>query len=585
MNKKECDLSAQKCTLKQKWKNKKNIIFILLTLIFVLSAFGICNINSVKYTIIDKINCIFPNFMPYCVYYENNVPHYDIREVDFEKNDVKEVQVGNNRKYLVNHSRGFALGFPRDAEFDFSCAQEFIFVSCDDMDIIVSKEYSTYETAQETKAFVKDYLHKYMLNTKFMEHNKIILHKDVTEKIGNFWIQMVALSRTPAPDSPVKYNTYVYCYIYTDSTMFYRIMFKAPEYNEELVDEVYRTLYSFSTDVNVLGTSGTFTNYKPIIPSTWSQETRDFYNELVNSDTCKWGIYTPHAVVNNDFSDINKLEDKLGAKFDGLLEYRYYFEDMPVEGMKKAYEQGKVIELTMQTSSVMNGDLDSYNPVFDILDGIYDQRFEIMAQQIKEVGHPVLFRLNNEMNSDWTSYGASACLDDPQIYVEIWRKIYKIFEKVGVDNAIWVFNPNDESFPPCGYNSSMAFYPGNEYVQVFGVTGYNTGTYYDELNGEKWESFKEIYDNIMEKQHDVYGNFPWIITEFASSSVGGDKVKWIEDMFMQLEDYPNIKMAFWFNSADYDTRPEYAGAVARPYWLDETPETLKAFANGLKQFK
>ena len=87
MNKKECDLSAQKCTLKQKWKNKKNIIFILLTLIFVLSAFGICNINSVKYTIIDKINCIFPNFMPYCVYYENNVPHYDIREVDFEKND------------------------------------------------------------------------------------------------------------------------------------------------------------------------------------------------------------------------------------------------------------------------------------------------------------------------------------------------------------------------------------------------------------------------------------------------------------------------------------------------------------------
>ena len=54
-----------------------------------------------------------------------------------------------------------------------------------------------------------------------------------------------------------------------------------------------------------------------------------------------------------------------------------------------------------------------------------------MAHQIKEFGHPVIFRLNNEMNSDWTSYSASACMNDPQIYVYLWQKIYNIFEKVG----------------------------------------------------------------------------------------------------------------------------------------------------------
>lgn len=562
-------------------KNKRKITIISLIIIVIIAlAFIFRNpgMKLAKYI----INTIKNHDVLYSVYYENNIPHNSLSEVDIDKNDVREVQVTKTRKNLVNHSRGFSLSFPLDAEFDFTAAQEYITVRCNNMSAVISKEYSTYPDKEQTKQFVDDYLHKYLLDDRFMEQNKITLHKNAVEKIGDFWVQIVAISRTPLPDSQVKYNSYVYCYIYTDSTMFYRIMFKAPKYTDELIDEVYRTLYSFSTNVEVRGPSDTYTNFEPVIPEFWSKETKEFYNELVNSDTCKWGLYQPLSVVNNDFSDIYEVEKQIDSKFDGLLEYRYYFEDMPVEGIKKAYDEGKIIQLTLQTSTVMNENLDGYNPVFDIIDGMYDWRFKIMANQIKEIGHPILFRLNNEMNSDWTSYGSSACLDDPEIYVELWRRIYNIFKAEGVDNAIWVFNPNDESYPPCGYNSTIAFYPGNEYVQLFGVTGYNTGTYYAVENGEKWKTFKEIYDNIMEKHYRLYGKFPWIITEFASSSVGGDKVKWINDMFDNLKDYPNIKMAFWFNSADVDPRDETKQTIARPYWLNETPETAKAFSDGIK---
>ncbi len=564
-------------------KRKILIISLITVIILTLGAILAIKITPVRQLVKYTVNSIKKSDVLYSVYYQNNVPYYSLSEVDFDQNDVREIQVTKDRKTLINHSRGFSLSFPLDAEFDFTAAQEYISVKCEDMSAVISKEYSTYPDKTQTKQFVDDYLHKYMLDKRYMEQNKITLHKNSVEKIGDFWVQVVALSRTPLPDSPVKYNSYVYCYIYTDSTMFYRIMFKAPEYTDELMEEIYRTLYSFSINVPVRGPSDTYTDFKPIIPEFWSQETKDFYNELVNQEGCKWGLYQPLAVVNNDFTDIHKVEKEVGYKFDGLLEYRYYFEDMPVEGIKKAYEEGKIIELTLQTSTVMNENLDGYNPVFDIMDGMYDWRFKIMANQIKEIGHPILFRLNNEMNSDWTSYGSSACLDDPEIYVELWRKIYNIFKDEGVDNAIWVFNPNDESYPPCGYNSTIAFYPGDEYVQLFGVTGYNTGTYYAVENGEKWKTFREIYDNIMEKHHKIYGNFPWIITEFASSSVGGDKVQWINDMFNDLKDYPNIKMAFWFNSADIDPRDETKQTVARPYWLNETPETAKAFSNGLKK--
>mgnify|MGYP003320116685 CR=1 FL=1 len=36
---------------------------------------------------------------------------------------------------------------------------------------------------------------------------------------------------------------------------------------------------------------------------------------------------------------------------------------------------------------------------------------------------------------------------------------------------------------------------------------------------------------------DVFGNFSWVITEFASSSVGGDKSAWITSMFENIKNY------------------------------------------------
>jgi hypothetical protein len=51
-------------------------------------------------------------------------------------------------------------------------------------------------------------------------------------------------------------------------------------------------------------------------------------------------------------------------------------------------------------------------------------------------------------------------------------------------------------------------------------------------------------------------------------------------MFDTIGNYPNIKIAVWFSSADYDSE----GNVARPYWLNETPETVAAFRKGLSAF-
>ena len=44
-------------------------------------------------------------------------------------------------------------------------------------------------------------------------------------------------------------------------------------------------------------------------------------------------------------------------------------------------------------------------------------------------------------------------------------------------------------------------------------------------------------------------------------------------------------MAFWFNSADWDPDYPKETVLSRPYWLDETEDTLKAFGEGVKFWK
>ena len=119
---------------------------------------------------------------------------------------------------------------------------------------------------------------------------------------------------------------------------------------------------------------------------------------------------------------------------------------------------------------------------------------------------------------------------------------------------------------------------------MFGITGYNTGDYYNELYGEVWRDFEDIYDQIYETYEPNFSEFPWMITEFASASAGGDKVKWINDMFAVFPKYPEIKIAVWFNSQDYDPREPFETVVSRQYRLDETQETIDAFKKGVKAY-
>ncbi|MBE7026291.1 MAG: hypothetical protein E7410_01800 [Ruminococcaceae bacterium] len=493
------------------------------------------------------------------------------------------ITTADGHKVLLDRPKGYSLSFPLDMSFDLSISPEQIKAYNDDMTVIVTREWAPYD---DVEWYIDNYLNNYYLDEHYIQTNNITIHEHRRYEHNKAAAQLVSLSRSPESQDIERQNHYTYFYVLskTGKQAFFRVMFKTKDY-EKSAPVIEEIINSFE-EIRLEGENVFKARYYPNVPSYWNSETKALWKQINSQKDFKWGIFVDGAYdKERNYQWLQDLEEKVDYEFDFALHYVNLGWEFPVKSMQKLYDDGKITELTLQISNWNNDDLFGKNINFDVYDGVLDEQIREFARGAKAFGHPFLFRLNNEMNSDWVNYSGVAALSDPEIFIENWRRIYNIFEEEGVDNAIWIFNPNAEDCPPAHWNSYISYYPGNEYVHMIGMTGYNTGEYYKELYHEKWRSFDEIYKEPYEKYMNVFSEFPFIITEFASSSIGGDKPAWIKDMFESIKKYDNIKMALWWSSADYDMRPETYKHIARPYFLDETDETTKAFREGVKKYK
>ncbi|MDY2986879.1 MAG: glycosyl hydrolase [Peptoniphilus sp.] len=299
------------------------------------------------------------------------------------------------------------------------------------------------------------------------------------------------------------------------------------------------------------------------------KKTLELYQKDFNSEhPTTWGLY---SVDFWRFTDTTIVESEIGHKFKYALVYHdFSFPNSQVkDALDVAMIQEKTVELTFQSQIV-----DGENQTYDVLDGKYEDYFRELARMIKVKKLPILFRIGNEMNGDWCAYSAYNTGLDSDIYREFYNYIYKIFEEEGANSYIlYVFNPNGRNFPNFKYNDGSEYRPSADKYDIVGMTLYNTGNYY---SFEKWETFDELYTPLYKKMVNSYDK-PLMITEFSSSTVGGDKVKWTRDMFESLKKFDKIKVAIWFSGTDLDENKN----PARIYKIDEPKEVLQVFKENL----
>ena len=561
-------------------KKHFRLLFVLLALLFGLGAASFCyiiNSNSQAAFRIRRFAGEFLNMQKLpdrpdprlgleilCeVLYTDNIPAQNPALVK-SGGDNKLVMETPEFTRLFDYANGYLLDLPSGVSFDFTKSPQFTTINGEGFTAVVSAEWSV---GEDVSAYIGEYFNRFTVNERFQSENRVSVISDI--KRDDYEELTVYIGDFPG------YDAYTYLTIKTNSRFFYRCMIKYDQKNEKMPAVIREIAASFRF-FKPKGKPVYDLDLHPVIPEGWSPETAALYKKLSEPQNMLWGIF-------DGGHNLSELEKSLDYKFDIILVYFHLDEEFPAEIIQKYYDEGRIVELTLQLTLNNNENLYAASPVLDMRRGVHYEKIAEFARQAKAFGHPFLFRLNNEMNSDWTSYGGVNNLLDPDLFVENWRMVYKIFEDEGVDNAIWIFNPNDRDCPPARWNSFIAYYPGNEYTHILGLTGYNNGNYYNAVTGEIWREFELIYDTAVRAYGGLFDRFPWVITEFASSSAGGDKVKWINGMFktLQKNKYPKLSAAVWFNYADYDFRPEYAGQVSRPYWIDETPKILEAFKKGL----
>ena len=493
---------------------------------------------------------------------------------------------------LVDFALGCRVDLPAGTAFDFSLDPLFVRAEGEGFDAVVSREKADYQSVRDVVTFelstlaphlfhddtvrryVEYYEYRFLLSDEWQRNNGVTV-TSWTDENGICFIEAQADGFDDG-----QYDGYLFATFYTKSREYLRVAYRYQKEDEATRDALI-ALAGGTLVFDPVGRGQYDTDYAPDLSQTvWSEETRALYDSFYDFSTPpEWGIFLQDFYVTGFDGELTELEQALDYTFPVVLYYRHLpTHEFPAEVMRENYEAGRLVELTLQLTDNNNEDMYAPSPALEIYRGHMDEELRAWARAAAEFGHPFLFRLDNEMNSDWTSYGGVVNLCDPQMFVSVWQRVFRIFREEGADNCIWIFNPNDRQAPPSRWNDSLVYYPGNEYVHLIGVTGYNNGTYYTKW-AEEWRGFKEIYDIIWDEYAPRFESFPWIITEFASSGVGGDKVAWMDEMFDHMGDYPNIRIAVWFSHADFDDAN--GGVPARTYWLDETPETLAAFRRGL----
>ncbi len=144
------------------------------------------------------------------------------------------------------------------------------------------------------------------------------------------------------------------------------------------------------------------------------------------------------------------MEEKIDYKFPIVSSYTEMDWNFPLKDAQDLTEDGQILQFTYHFSRWTDAvGMGKEAPILNIYRGKKDNDLRRMAKQIARYGEPTLFRLNNEMNSDWTCWSAVNAMLDPEIFTETWIRMYNIFEEEGANaNCIWVWNPQaDYSIP------------------------------------------------------------------------------------------------------------------------------------------
>ncbi len=249
------------------------------------------------------------------------------------------------------------------------------------------------------------------------------------------------------------------------------------------------------------------------------------------------------GIVVDDYSNqtgqITEIEKLLGQQISTVSIFKQFGHPtnqwLDLEQLQYVKNSNKKLLLAWEPWNPLENHVDYLD---QINRGQLDDYIDQFAQQVQEYGHPVIIRFGHEMNGNWYPWGQR-----PEEYIQAYRRVVQIFRDRQITNASWMWSVNATTVPWEPISQSVdRFYPGADFVDIVGIDGFNFGN-------DQWTSFANIFQAAYSHLTNQYSQHPIVISETASSELGGSKSGWIEAMLTSdlPQKFPLITEIVWFN--------------------------------------
>ena len=306
------------------------------------------------------------------------------------------------------------------------------------------------------------------------------------------------------------------------------------------------------------------------------------------------GLYTAQAPFN--WATFDDASTKSGALPSVVGYFGGWDQSYRGDAVSRSWARGMLPMLTWESRPMAAPNSQVDEPEYSIpailgdpasgTPGAFDDYLHQYARDIVATGLPLAIRFDHEMNGQWYPWseddgrGGSINGNRPGDYVKLWQYVHDIFESEGANEyVIWVWSPNIINNLPSTHKTFdylASLYPGDEYVDWVGLSGYLRPPYKEENNftfdytfGASLAQLRELTDK------------PIYLAEVGASEIDGHKIDWITSFFESMADPANDDIIgfSWFSLA---VTSYVEGELATNDWrIDSRPETLAAYIAGL----
>lgn len=274
------------------------------------------------------------------------------------------------------------------------------------------------------------------------------------------------------------------------------------------------------------------------------------------------GLSTPAGVFGLD--EVAHTGAAVDRHVDLVLWYEDFAAPPPVSGVAKVSATGAVPVITwepwLRRTDVTGAGAET---ISEIAAGAHDDHLFAWAAALTITGAPVYLRFAHEFNGDWYPW-TPAHGTTPDAYVAAWRHTHDLFRRGGATNVRWMWSPD----AICGGEVPLrAWFPGDDYVDVVGIDGYNWGT---SRPWSRWTPPVELFEPAVTEIRALTDR-RMMIAEVGCAEDGGDKPEWISSFVEWAATQPDVDAVIWF---EHDKETDWR--------ITSTPAATAAMAGALR---